>query len=82
MSDESNTYYPPGPAVLYVAPGDPAEVHTLDSPMWRAGRLSFVDRHTLAARLRALADLIDPGPLHVYELNQAVINGAEEVRHP
>jgi hypothetical protein len=58
------------------------EAHILDDRNWSAARLDFVQRATLAAKLRAIAELVDPGPLGVYETRQAAWLGAESVSHP
>ena len=60
------------PDTLYFTSGD--AFYTL-SDAFRPDTMSYVDRRALAARLRALAEIVDPPPYDLYTLQQ-------EVAHP
>ena len=55
------------------------EAHFIDGEMWSPERLDYVQRSSLAARLRALAEVIDPGTYDEHLERTRVRLGAESV---
>lgn len=56
------------------------QAHVLTEPSWSADRIDYVERATLAARLRALAEVIDPGTWDEHAERIRARTGAEVTR--